>query len=102
MKQVRDGGAAAFYNPNGPIVQAILQRFRADKYKPDGSNNCFSAYVRSNPHPARILSLMAAQDFAHYQAIERKPLSATYFGMTLYTQPAPSGGAALLHMLGLM
>jgi gamma-glutamyltranspeptidase/glutathione hydrolase len=102
MKRVRDGGAAAFYDPNGPIVQAMLQRFRDDKFKADGSNNCFSSYSSSSPVPARIPSLVSAQDFAGYRAIERRPLSATRFGATVYTQSPPSfGGLVVLYNLGL-
>ena len=42
MALVRDGGADAFYDPNGAIAAAILQRFKDDKQKADGSNNCTS------------------------------------------------------------
>lgn len=117
MRLVRDGGAAAFYDPSGPIVTAILQRFRDDKYQADGvTNNCQSvlpgsaAYGSSVPGtgtltitPARIPSLMAAADFADYRAIERKPLVGTRFGHTIYTQPAPLfGGVVELYSLGLL
>jgi len=104
LAEVRDGGAAAFYDPNGPIVTAILDRFAADKYVPGTTtNNCYATYSSSNPKPARIPSLMTADDFAHYQAIEREPLSATRFGSTIYTQPAPSfGGTVVLYTLGLL
>ena len=81
MRTVRDGGAAAFYDPSGPIATAILARFRADKQKADGSNNCYTllptaaSYAGGNPSitPARIPSLMAAGDFADYRAVERRP-----------------------------
>jgi gamma-glutamyltranspeptidase len=112
MQRVRDGGAAAFYDPSGPIAAAILQRFQDDKVKADGSNNCTSILpstynadgTTSAPIiPARIPSLMAASDFASYSAIERKPLVADRFGMKIYTQPAPLfGGVAVLQQLGLL
>ena len=111
LTAVRDGGAAAFYDPNGAIVAAILQRFRADKFKADGTNNCFStvpatasyANGTANPLPGRIPSLMTSADFANYRAVERKPLVGTAFGTTIYTQPAPSfGGVAILYSLALL
>jgi gamma-glutamyltranspeptidase len=112
MQRVRDGGAAAFYDPAGPIATAILQRFQNDKVKADGSNNCTAILPSTyNPDgttsaaiiPARIPSLMAASDFAAYSAVERKPLVADRFGMKIYTQPAPSfGGVAVLQQLGIL
>ncbi len=112
MALVRDGGAAAFYNPSGPIAAAILQRFKDDKQKNDGSNNCTSVLpstynadgtTSAAITPARIPSLMAASDFGNYQAVERKPLVGQRFGMTIYTQPAPSfGGLVTLYSLGVL
>lgn len=113
MQQVRDGGAAAFYDPQGPIVAAILRRFAQDKFTTTGANNCTSLLpatynvetgTTSAPIiPARIPSLMSASDFASYRAIERQPLVGEYFGMRIYTQPPPSfGGVVTLHSLGLL
>ncbi len=117
MALVRDGGAAAFYDPAGPIAAAILQRFQDDKFLADGTtNNCYSllpssgSYSASVPGtgtltitPARIPSLMAASDFSGYRAVERKPLVGTRFGMTVYTSPAPLfGGTVVLYSLGLL
>ncbi|MDF0605686.1 gamma-glutamyltransferase [Neisseriaceae bacterium TC5R-5] len=110
MVQLRDGGAQAFYQEDGPIAQAILQRFAADKTKPDGSNNCYTTLPVGSASapaqattPARIPSLMAANDFGHYHAVERSPLQASRFGSTIYTQPAPSfGGVVVLTILGLL
>lgn len=113
MQQVRDGGAAAFYDPNGPVVAAILRRFAQDKTTTGGGNNCTSilpasynveAGTTSAPIiPARIPSLMEAADFANYRAIERAPLVAEAFGMRIYTQPPPSfGGVVTLHSLALL
>lgn len=112
MRTVRDGGAAAFYDPNGPVVAAILARFQADKTRPNGSNNCTSILPSTYNAdgttsaaiiPARIPSLMAASDFGNYRAIERKPLVGSRFGTTIYTQPAPLfGGVVTLYSLGLL
>lgn len=113
MRLVRDGGAAAFYDPAGPIATAVLQRFQADKVRADGSNNCTSLLpstynvatgTTSAPiTPARIPSLMAAADFGAYRAVERRPLVGQRFGMTIHTQPAPLfGGVVALYSLGLL
>ncbi|MEF7615521.1 gamma-glutamyltransferase [Aquincola sp. MAHUQ-54] len=113
MALVRDGGAAAFYDPSGPIVATILQRFADDKFvRGTTTNNCTSILPSTyRPDgttsaaiiPARIPSLMAASDFANYSAVERKPLTATRFGMTIHTQPAPLfGGVVTLYSLGLL
>jgi gamma-glutamyltranspeptidase/glutathione hydrolase len=111
MTLVRDGGAAAFYDPDGPIAAAILQRFKDDKQRADGSNNCTSILPSTYNSdgttsaaiiPARIPSLMAATDLAGYRAVERKPLVGQRFGMTIHTQPAPSfGGVVTLQSLGI-
>lgn len=113
MQRVRDGGAAAFYDPQGPIVTAILRRFAQDKFTATGANNCTSLLPATyNAEtgttsaaiiPARIPGLMSASDFASYRAIEREPLVGEYFGMRIYTQPPPSfGGVVTLHSLGLL
>ena len=112
MAIVRDGGAAAFYQPDGPIASAILQRFQSDLHHADGSPNCHSALPdrynadgsSSTPIvPARIPSLMAAADFADYRAIERMPLVGQRFGFTVYTPPAPLfGGLVTLQSLALL
>jgi gamma-glutamyltranspeptidase/glutathione hydrolase len=123
METVRDGGPDAFYDPNGSIVQAILTRFKADRYQLDAAgnprldstgqplDNCYSGtlarpYDPANPAdtniPARIPSLMTAADFASYRAIERTPLQANRMGATVFTAPAPSGGGmVVLYNLGI-
>ena len=112
MAMVRDVGAAAFYQPDGPIASAILQRFQRDLRRPDGSPNCHSALPdrynadgsTSTPIvPARIPSLMAAADFTDYQAVERMPLVGQHFGVTVYAPPAPLfGGLVTLQSLALL
>ncbi|MCZ2498444.1 hypothetical protein GN316_16920 [Xylophilus sp. Kf1] len=102
---VRDGGAAAFYNPAGPIATAVVAKLTT------GQLPCTSllpsAGTAAAPSVAgtiaKIPSLMTAADFGTYRAVERQPLSANRFGMTIYTQPAPSfGGVVQLYTLGLL
>jgi gamma-glutamyltranspeptidase/glutathione hydrolase len=105
MKLVRDGGAAAFYDPARPTVQAIVERTTT------GSLPCRSVLPTAGT-PAKpavattiasIPSLMQPADFAAYRAVERKPLVGTRFGTTIYTQPAPSfGGFVTLYSLGIL
>ena len=105
MVRVRDGGAAAFYDPSGPIAQALVTKITS------GQLPCKSilpaAGTASSPTVATTIaaipSLMAATDFGNYQAVERTPLVGTRFGLTIYTQPAPSfGGVVTLYNLGLL
>jgi gamma-glutamyltranspeptidase / glutathione hydrolase len=105
MERVRDGGAAAFYDPNGPIAQAVIAKVTS------GQLPCKSILpspgTAANPAVASTIasipSLMTTADFASYRAVERQPLSGTRFGQTIYTQPAPSfGGVVQLYTLGLL
>ncbi|MBO9642867.1 MAG: gamma-glutamyltransferase [Pseudacidovorax sp.] len=105
LTKVRDGGAAAFYDPAGTIAPAIVAKLTT------GQLPCTSilptAGTSTSPNTAstiaRIPSLMTAADFASYKAVERKPLVGTRFGMTIYTQPAPSfGGVVTLYNLALL
>ncbi|MDB6001274.1 MAG: Gamma-glutamyltranspeptidase / glutathione hydrolase, partial [Rhizobacter sp.] len=105
MARVRDGGAAAFYDPSGPIAQAVVAKVTT------GQLPCKSILPASgtaaNPTVASTIaaipSLITPADFASYQAVERQPLSGTRFGQTIYTQPAPSfGGVVTLYTLGLL
>ncbi len=105
MQLVRDGGAAAFYDPAGDTVKAIVKRTTVD------SLPCRSvlptAGTAGSPSVATTIasipSLMAAADFQAYKAVERKPLVGTRFGTTIYTQPAPSfGGFVTLYSLGIL
>ena len=105
MARVRDGGAAAFYDPAGPIAQAVVAKLTTGQL-PCGSL-LPSAGTAAAPSVAgtvaKIPSLMTAADFGTYKAVERQPLVGTRFGMTLYTQPSPSfGGAVQLYTLGLL
>ena len=105
MKLVRDGGAAAFYDPAQETVKAIVKRTTVDSLPcksilPTAGTAASPAVATTI---ASIPSLMAGSDFASYKAVERKPLVGTRFGMTIYTQPAPSfGGFVTLYALGLL
>src|SRR6185295_4493279 len=47
--------------------------------------------------------LITLSDLEHYQAVERKPLTGTYRGLTIVTAPLPSsGGIGILQMLGML
>jgi gamma-glutamyltranspeptidase/glutathione hydrolase len=47
--------------------------------------------------------LITLSDLAAYQAVERKPLTGSYRGLTILTAPPPSsGGVGLLQMLGML
>lgn len=97
MRLVRDGGAAAFYDPAGPIAQAVVGKLTTNQLP------CDSLISTVTPRAAKIPSLMATADFGTYRAVERRPLVAERFGMTIYTQPAPSfGGVVTLYTLGLL
>ena len=110
LRSVRNGGAAAFYDPAGSIVPKILARFASD------ASSCYvllptgATYDGAQPSannlnitPARIPSLMTAADFQNYRAVERKPLVGSAFGHTIHTQPAPLfGGVVTLYSLGLL
>ncbi|MEO5732178.1 MAG: gamma-glutamyltransferase [Rubrivivax sp.] len=105
LARVRDGGATAFYDPSGPIAQAVIAKVTA------GQLPCKSilpsAGTVANPSVATTIaaipSLMTAADFGTYRAVEREPLVGTRFGQTIYTQPAPSfGGVVQLYTLGVL
>ncbi len=90
LRTVRDGGAAAFYDPQGSIVQSIIARVTAGPCTPVGE-------------PAIIPSLMTAEDFSAYQAQERQPVCATHLGRTICSSAPPAfGDTALLYTLDLM
>lgn len=105
LTKVRDGGAAAFYDPNGAIAPVIVAKLTTGQLP--CTSTLPSAGTAAAPATAttiaKIPSLMTTADFSSYTAVERKPLVGTRFGLTIYTQPAPSfGGAVTLYNLGLM
>ena len=64
LREVRDGGADAFYDPRGSIAPAIVARATAGPYK----------LQTDAAGPAVIPSLMTTRDFARYRAVERRPV----------------------------
>ena len=91
LRIVRDGGADAFYDTQGPIAQKIIERVTQGPCIPKGE-------------PATIPSLMTVEDFGNYEAKERSPVCGTLFdGYTVCSSAPPAfGGTALLYMLNLM
>ena len=107
LTKVRDGGAAAFYDPTGPIAQAVVSKLTTGQLPCASALPATGAATRASPSIAtsisHIPSLMTTADFGTYRAIERQPLVGTRLGMTIYTQPAPSfGGVVVLQTLGLL
>jgi gamma-glutamyltranspeptidase/glutathione hydrolase len=94
LTEVRDGGAAVFYDPEGSIAPAIIERVSAGPCK----------HIQGSVSgPAVIPSLMTVQDFADYEARERDPVCDTVFGHTICSSAPPAfGGTAVLYMLKLM
>ena len=94
LTEVRDGGADVFYDPEGTIAPAIIDRVGGD----------FCKHIQGSVSgPAVIPSLMTVQDFADYQARERNPVCDTVFGHTICSSAPPAfGGTAVLYMLKLM
>jgi gamma-glutamyltranspeptidase/glutathione hydrolase len=93
LREVRDGGADAFYDADGRIAPAIVRRAAAGPYKLE----------TDAAGPAVIPSLMTADDLDDYRAVAREPLCRVRFGHGLCTSPPPSfGGVTVLQQLGLM
>lgn len=97
LREVRDGGADAFYDPDGTIAPAIVARIT------EGA--CQPSHDTSGPvaRPAVIPSLMTTADFAAYRARERDPLCRFVLGQIVCSSAPPAfGGTAVLYMLALM
>ena len=93
LREVRTGGAQAFYDPHGTIAPAIVARAAAGPYK-----------LRSDAAgPAVIPSLMTAADLADYRAVIRPALCRQVLRRQLCTAPPPSfGGVTVLQELALI
>ena len=90
LRELRDGGPEAFYDPNGTIAPAIVERATAGPIKPQHDDD----------GPAVIPSLMTLDDLAGCQAIEREPLCLEVLRRTVCSSAPPAfGGVALLQML---
>lgn len=97
LREVRDGGADAFYDPDGTIAPAILERITRGP--------CIPAHDTSGPEtiPAQIPSLMTLDDFAAYKARERDPLCRFVMRHIVCSSAPPAfGGTAVIAMLSLM
>ena len=93
LREVRDGGADAFYDPQGTIAPAIIDRVTQGQCKP----------THDADGPAVIPSLMTVEDFANYQARERDPVCDTVFGRKICSSAPPAyGGTAVISMLKMM
>ncbi|NBE50937.1 gamma-glutamyltransferase family protein [Streptomyces boluensis] len=90
LREVRDGGAAAFYSPRGRIAPAIVNRLHAGAFDPTADER----------GPAVIPSQLTLGDFTDYRPAERKPLCTKTLAHTLCTAPPPaSGGLTLTNLL---
>ncbi|SCL27755.1 gamma-glutamyltransferase 1 Threonine peptidase. MEROPS family T03 [Micromonospora rhizosphaerae] len=93
LREVRDRGADAFYDPNGKIAPAIVQHAAKGPIKLKGNT----------AGPPVIPSLMTPQDFADYEPVERTEVCRKAFDVQVCTSPPPAfGGVAVLEMLGLL
>jgi gamma-glutamyltranspeptidase/glutathione hydrolase len=93
LREVRDNGADAFYDPKGKIAPAIAQHAAKGPIKLKGNT----------AGPVVIPSLMTAQDFADYQPVEHPEVCRKALGVTVCTSAPPAfGGVATLQMLGFL
>ena len=93
LREVRHGGAEAFYDPNGKIAPAIVQRAAKGPIK----------LVGDEQGPVVIPSLMTVDDFADYTARERDRVCGDVFRVVVCSSAPPAfGGVAVLEMLGML
>jgi gamma-glutamyltranspeptidase/glutathione hydrolase len=93
LREVGDGGAAAFYDPAGTIAPAIVERAARGPYQ----------LASDEDGPAVIPSLMTAADLAGYRAATREPLCHAVLDRRVCTAAPPSfGGVSLLQQLELL
>ena len=93
LSYVRDGGADAFYDPEGPIAPVIIDRITEGGFK----------LKNDEEGPAVIPSLMTADDFADYEATERDPVCNVVIKHLICSSAPPAfGGVTVLYMLELM
>lgn len=103
-KKVMYKNGTDFYEPGEiwrqPDLAATLKEIK--KHGRDGFYKGkvagkLAAFMKANG------GLITEEDLIQYEAIERKPLTGTYRGYTVYTMPPPSsGGVALLEMLSIL
>ncbi|MEH0938135.1 gamma-glutamyltransferase family protein [Micromonospora psammae] len=93
LREIRSGGAEAFYDPKGRIAPAIAQHAAKGPIKLKGNT----------AGPVVIPSLMTADDFADYTTVERTEICRDAFGASVCTSSPPAfGGIAVLQMLGVL
>lgn len=93
LREVRDGGAQAFYDPRGPIARAIVARVRREPQNSQADRD----------GAAVVSGLLTVEDFARYVVREREPLCAGFAGRRVCTAPPPSfGGLTVLQTLGFL
>jgi gamma-glutamyltranspeptidase/glutathione hydrolase len=93
LRELRRGGADAFYDPEGTIAPAVVARAAAGPHK----------LVTDAAGPAVIPSLMTVEDVERYEPVRRDPICRERLGRELCTAPPPSfGGVTVLQQLGLM
>jgi gamma-glutamyltranspeptidase/glutathione hydrolase len=93
LREIRDGGADAFYDPNGKIVPAIVHRAAEGPIK----------LKEDRDGPVVIPSLMTVDDFADYKVVERDRLCADVFDVVVCSSAPPAfGGVAVLEMLEML
>ncbi|WP_346120486.1 gamma-glutamyltransferase family protein [Micromonospora coerulea] len=93
LREIRDGGADAFYDPAGKIAPAIAAHAAKGPVKLKGNT----------AGPVVIPSLMTPQDFADYTAVERPEVCRKALGLSVCTAAPPAfGGVATLQMLGML
>ncbi|MDQ7910819.1 gamma-glutamyltransferase [Phytohabitans sp. ZYX-F-186] len=93
LREVRDGGAAAFYDPAGRVAPAIVERAARGPFK----------LAADESGPAVIPSLMTVADLGGYRAVGREPLCRWVLDRQVCTAAPPSfGGLSVLQQLGLL
>jgi gamma-glutamyltranspeptidase/glutathione hydrolase len=93
LRELRDGGPEAFYDPDGTIAPAIVERATAGPIKPEHDDD----------GPAVIPSLMSEGDLTGYRAVEREPVCIEVLRRTVCSSAPPAfGGVAMLQMLALL
>ena len=97
LREIRDGGAGAFYDPGGTIAPAIVERLTGSECRPEHDEASVTA------RPATIPSLVTVEDFATYRARERTPLCRSVMNSIVCSSPPPTfGGIAVLSILGML
>lgn len=93
LEEVRTGGADAFYDPDGSIAPAIVERATEGPFK----------LVGDDEGPVVIPSLVTVDDFAGYEAHQRDPVCLDVLRLVVCSSAPPAfGGVTVLYMLGIL